>query len=327
MTDQDQWIIPDPTATTLIGHMGIITCVAISLDGKTVATGSQDLTIKLWELETGRLIETLSGHIGSIRAIAFSPDGKLLASVAQDRFLRIWSVAEARQVQICIQDGNKHAVTFSIGGSYVVFGTNTEIKILDLWTLDEVNTLRSSVQTDPIIALEYSPNGERLVSAGTSNEMVLWDTVNMVPLQTLASHSDWVRTVAFSPDGTRLASAGDEPFICIRPTNNPSNVLRRPHLDWVKKIAFSPDGDLLATLAHGKFRIFDSFTNLSTPKNTVEGLLDPDTFAVSADGRYVICSAGQSSDEAKMNRRFNCTLLDFRGPNFGRCNPLDEAFV
>src|SRR5262245_56845189 len=67
------------------GHTGFVDPVVISPDGKTLASGSSDTTVKLWDLTTGRLRATLQGHTKSLDSLAFSPDGKTLASGSRDR--------------------------------------------------------------------------------------------------------------------------------------------------------------------------------------------------------------------------------------------------
>jgi hypothetical protein len=69
-----------PEVATLNGHAGAVLQVAFSPDGKLLATGSADKTVKLWDVRTGKLKKTLSGHGAEVGAVAFSPDGKILAS-------------------------------------------------------------------------------------------------------------------------------------------------------------------------------------------------------------------------------------------------------
>ncbi|MEM8723489.1 MAG: WD40 repeat domain-containing protein [Cyanobacteria bacterium P01_G01_bin.39] len=76
----------------LKGHVGSIWDLAISPDGKTLASASGDFTVKVWEIETGKLLETLTGHLVEVRTVAFSPDGKILASAGDDWEIKLWNM-------------------------------------------------------------------------------------------------------------------------------------------------------------------------------------------------------------------------------------------
>jgi WD40 repeat protein len=81
---------------TLKGHTDYVFSVAFSPDSKTLASGCQDGTIKLWDVATGKEQATLTGHKDRVFSVAFSPDGMLLASGSDDRTITLWDVASAK---------------------------------------------------------------------------------------------------------------------------------------------------------------------------------------------------------------------------------------
>ena len=72
-----------------------VTCLAFRPDGKTLASGSQHKTIKLWNVASGKNIATLTGYSGAIKSVAFSPDGTTLASASDDKTVKLWDVGVA----------------------------------------------------------------------------------------------------------------------------------------------------------------------------------------------------------------------------------------
>ncbi len=104
---------------TLEGHSGSVQSIAFSPDGKLLASGSDDKTIKLWDTATGD-VQTLEGHSGSIQSIAFSPDGKLLASGSGDETIKLWNIATGNLQQSIDVDGIIRKLWFHTGKPYLV---------------------------------------------------------------------------------------------------------------------------------------------------------------------------------------------------------------
>ncbi len=83
--------------STLSGHSDQVRSVAFSPDGKTLASGSDDKTVKLWNVADGKELRSLSGHSSIVTSVAFSPDGKTLASVSWDKTVKLWNVADGKE--------------------------------------------------------------------------------------------------------------------------------------------------------------------------------------------------------------------------------------
>ena len=82
---------------TFRGHSHGVWDVAYSPDGLTLVSGGADRFLRVWEIETGRMVKSLKGHTNDIRQVAFSPDGQILATGSDDRTIRLWNLTRGRR--------------------------------------------------------------------------------------------------------------------------------------------------------------------------------------------------------------------------------------
>lgn len=227
-----------------------VNSLAFSPDGKILAAGTGDSTIKLWDAATGRLLSTLEGHTQSVESIAFSPDGRLLASGSYDKTVKLWDVATRRPVAtLNKQTGAILSIAFSPDGRYLASGSEDHTAVLF-----EVRTggvaLVVDRHQDAVTSVAFSPDSRTLATGSRDKTVRIWDVPYGAKLGyvVFASHEDTVDTIAFSPDGKTLATGSRDQTIKL--WRLPDGKLLRMlsgHASAINLIAFSPDGRLLAS--------------------------------------------------------------------------------
>ncbi len=191
-------------------HKDSVFAVAISKDGKNVVSGSADKTIRLWELETGKLKRTFDGHTDKIWAVAWSHDGKTFASGSADKSIRLWNINSYQAPRILKQhSGWITSLAFHPSENILVSGsTDFSIKIWNIETESLICTLVGHAA--PVFSLAISDNGEILASGSQDGTVKIWSLPSGELLQTLAGSYP----VAFSTDGC-LVTGGNSKNIKI----------------------------------------------------------------------------------------------------------------
>ena len=132
-------------------HNSFVLSISFNPDGKLLASGSYDKTIKLWEVPSGKLIKTLEGHEADVKSVSFSPDGKLLASGSKDKTIKLWEVPSGKLIKTL--KGHKNwvkSVSFSPDGKLLASGSYD--KTIKLWEVPSGKLL--SVFFDPKVTEE-----------------------------------------------------------------------------------------------------------------------------------------------------------------------------
>ena len=245
--DFELWEISPQHIATLEGHTSVQS-VSFSPDGKMLASGAEDNTVKLWDVATGENTATLEEHTSWISSVAFSPDGATLASGSGDRTIKLWDVATGENTATLEGHGVEvSSVIFSLDGATLVSGSyDNTIKLWDIATGTNIFTLQG--HTEGINTVLFSPDGKTLASGSYDNTIKLWDIVTRRNTSTLEGHTGWVESVAFSPDGKTLASGSWDKTIKLWDVATGTNISTfELHTDWVESVAFSPDGKTLAS--------------------------------------------------------------------------------
>lgn len=226
---------------TLKGHSSDVNAVVFSANGQRLFTGSDDKTIKAWNLSAKQEIFTLRGHSGWIWAIANSSDNKMLASGSADNTIKLWNSSTGKEISTL--RGHLAGVTsvaFSPDGNTLASGSwDKTIKLWNPSTNKEIRTLKGHLQT--VASVAYSPDGKMLASGSWDKTIKLWDLATGKVIHTLKGHSKLIISIAFSPDGKTIASASKDNTIKLWDTETGKEIRTLTgHLDKVNSVAFIP---------------------------------------------------------------------------------------
>jgi WD40 repeat protein len=228
-----------------IAHLHSVNAVAFSPDGARVLSGSDDKTIKLWDVATGALLRTFAGHSDRVTSVAFSPDGTHVLSGSWDG-TKLWDVATGALLRSF--QGHTGAVTsvaFSPDGTRVLSGSaGNNDKTLKLWDAATGALLRTfEGHSTGVTSVAFSPDGTRVLSGSYDKTLKVWDAATGALLRTFEGHTEWVTSVAFSPDGTRaLSGSADKTLKLWNVATGASLRTIQGHSDRINSVAFSHDG-------------------------------------------------------------------------------------
>jgi len=258
------WHMSDKSLMTLRGHQAGVTSVAVSSDGKLIASaGGRDKTIKVWDAATGTELVTIQGHKETVCSVAFSPDGKHIVSGSHDKTAKVWDAADGREMMTL--SGHKNYVysaVYSADGKRIVSSSHDgTIKVWDSASGAELMTL--SGYKEAANSARYSPDGKRIISAGGwDGKIKVWDAATGTEINTFQHGSAGVWALALSPNGTRVLSGGDDGIIKVWDTTDGKELLAlRGHREEILSVAFSPDGKRIVSASNDNtIKIWDGIT-------------------------------------------------------------------
>jgi len=302
------WRLCHSERLTLCGHAGRVGRVAFSSDGKTLATGSEDMTAKLWDVETGRELLSFQDHASGVSAVALASDGTALAALGRTGALTIWDTATgAKRMTLKVapdevENKLNGSLSFSPDARLLVAAVGDQtVTVWDLATGKLQCTLEG--HSAPVYAVAFAPDGKTIASATLSmatfqwvrpTEIRLWDATTGEQKHAATGANGGAHRLAFDPSGRILAAANFDGTIMLWDLSDDwHRTTLKGHNTDVFSVAFSPDGRTLASASADKSVKLWDLDTLEQQATLVGHIGAVNDIAFAPDGRTL---ASVSSD-------------------------------
>ncbi|HHP7245454.1 MAG TPA: protein kinase domain-containing protein [Elainellaceae cyanobacterium] len=244
---------------TLSGHTGLINALVAAPDRETLISGSEDTTIKLWNLRTGEEVRTLTGHGGPIQALAVNSNGKILASGSADNTIKLWNLETGAAIRTLTGHTSfLNDVDFTPDGTTLVSASaDKTIKLWDIATGDNIRTLTGHDSFVNDVAI--SPDGQTLISGSADNIIITWNIATGDILHILSGHTGPVNSVVVALDGqTAFSGSADKTIKVWNLRAGEELGTLTGHDNFVNDLAMSFDGKtLISTSADETIKLWD----------------------------------------------------------------------
>ena len=275
----------EPELVVQTGHSGWVFSVAFSPDGKLLASGSGDQTVKIWDVATGTELRSLRGHTYNVEAVVFSRDGKLLVSLSGGNEIKIWNLPQGSLARTINPPDYANTVAISPGGDTIATGDNRGR--IRLWTTnDGRESLLLQSTASRINSVSFSPDGRFLVSGGDESVINIWDIRSGLALHTIKDPAYGVTGVAFNPDGLTVATGAGN-ALRLWDVASGREIRSFDNLATVTSVRFSPDGQrLVAGTYSGAIKLWTVATGTELQTLTGHGS-EVRSVAFSPDGTLI----------------------------------------
>jgi WD40 repeat protein len=305
------------------GHTELYTALALSPDGLTLVTGSRDKTIRVWDLNSQKVIRTLQGHTDEITYLTFSKDGNLLASASKDQNIRVWNLSSSDDHRnFAGHDDKVWSAVYSADGK-VFASAGADRKIIIRKADGEI--IKEFVgHSAPVTALAFSPDGSKLASCGGDKVVKLWDAKTGEMLKEFKGHASAVMAVAFSSDGKSILSGGADRIAKLWDVEKGTSIDLPENRSFITAVALRKDGKrAFIGSADGQVRVYDLTEKPKEISSLVAHLSGVGALAVSNDQSKLATCGGDKIVKV-------WTLPETGGPAFlaefkGHSNPVSSV--
>ena len=294
----------------LAGHSAPVKSLAFSPNGSLLASGSQDKTLRLWDVESGNQLHVFEGYESGVQSLSFSPDGRQLASATVHGRLKLWHVLDRNAIDRLEHTVGITRVAFAPQGNVLVAVRDKELLLDVLNHRDHPRVLKGHERWIPSIA--FSPDGSTLASGSLTGTVKLWDMDTGQTLDSFKAHSASVTWMAFSPNGKDLATCSWDGTAKLWriPRERARDVIAH-HAAAITALDVSLDGQqVVSGSAQGTVKVCDASTGAelaSPPPHELRVRL-----VKFLDGQRMVLSAGDGNTVRLWAVKKNKHLREFK---------------
>lgn len=238
-----RWLNLLPRRISRVQHDDEVRCVAFSPNGRFLATGGNDCTVIVSEVQTGRELARIL-HKGEVTSVQFSPDSSIVASASNDCTVYLVRLKTGERICEIGHEFQVYSVEFSPDGSMVA--TASMDKTAGIWQVKDGQKLHSLDHDDQVGRATWSPDGKRVGTGSWDSSCRIWD-VATGRLLSCFKHGDRVTALVFGPDGTIIVTGSLDRSARVWDIAHQRELGRMLHAGEVSDIALSSDGKLLAS--------------------------------------------------------------------------------
>ncbi len=234
----------EPLIRTLTGHSGSVWSVTVTPDGEQVISGSQDGTIKIWNLNSGNLICTISAHDDSVHTIATTADGLYVISGSHDTTIKIWNLKTGQLVRTLRGHfGSVNTVILTPDGSKIISASSdSSLKIWNIKTGEVLHTLIGHTRSVQAVTIVFSKNNKWVISGSYDKTIKVWN-LETGKEELALNDSHWVGCITATPDGKRVISALEDGTLTVWKVGTwEKEYILKGHSNSVRTVAVTPDG-------------------------------------------------------------------------------------
>ena len=240
---------------TLQHHQDWVRSICFLLEGRILASGSDDQTVKLWDLKTNTQLAPLLTHTSRVKTVVCNADQNILASSGDDGIIYLWhvdsntdDVIQCETLTAIKINRRVHTLTFHPTKPYLLASSSND-GIVRIWDVSTQSCLQEFSSTDNWLrTLSFSPDGQLIASGGDDAQIRIWDISTGACIGKLLGHVSRIWALAFSPDGQTLASGSDNQTLKFWDVTQAQCMKTlQGYTQQVRTLAFHPNQPLLAS--------------------------------------------------------------------------------